>query len=116
MDDDLDSSEDEWGEGREDGEDVDKEKNIETARAVFTMTCLDFVLDDIKPLRFLQLKMEGRETYALRGARVALRGVDSTCFVVCEVWDERDRKMRHLALGDTDVFEPPCDDVIAVME
>ena len=44
-DDDLDFSEDEWGEGREYGEDVDKEKNIKTSRTVFTMTCLDFVLN-----------------------------------------------------------------------
>ena len=55
MDDDSDFSEDEWGEGREDGEDADKEKNIKTARAVFTMTCLNFILDEIKPLGFLYL-------------------------------------------------------------
>ena len=37
------------GEGREDGEDSDKEKKIKTARAVFTMACLDLVLDNITP-------------------------------------------------------------------
>ena len=75
------------GEGRKDGEDADKEK-IKTARTVFTMMCLDFVLDEINPLGFLHLDVEGWESYALRWAYVALRGVDDTCFSVCEVWDE----------------------------
>ena len=35
---DSDSSEDEWGEGREDGEDAEKEKKTKMAPAVFTMT------------------------------------------------------------------------------
>ena len=48
------------------------------------MTCLDFVLDEIKPLGFLHLDVESWETYALRGAGVALRSVDETCFVFCE--------------------------------
>ena len=56
-DDDSDSSEDKWGEGREDGEDADKENKIKTARSVFTMTCLDLVLDEIKPLGFLHLDL-----------------------------------------------------------
>ena len=116
LDDDSDSSEDEWGEGREDGEDADKENNIKTARAVFIMTCLEFVLDDVKPLSFLHFDVEGWETYALRGAGVALHGVDNTCFVVCEVWDERDRKRRHISPSGTPiVFGTPCDDVLAVM-
>ena len=42
------------GEGIEDGVDLDKEKNIKTALAVFTMTCLNFILDEIKPLGFIQ--------------------------------------------------------------
>ena len=46
---------------------------------------------------------------------MALRGVDDTCFVVCEVWDEKDRTRRHLALKDANGFEPPCDDILAVM-
>ena len=41
---------------------TDKEKNIKTDRAVFTMACLEFVLDKIKPLGFLLLNMEGWET------------------------------------------------------
>ena len=72
-------------EGREDGEDADKEKKIKTARAVVTMTCLDFVLEKINPRVFLSLEVEGWETYALHGAGVALRGIDDPCFVVCEV-------------------------------
>ena len=62
--------------------------------AVFFMTCLNFVLDKIKPLGFLHLGVEGWEAYALRGAGEALRGVNDSCFVVCEVWYERDRKRR----------------------
>ena len=59
--------------------------------------------------------MEGWETYALRGAGVALCGVNNTCFVVCEVWDERDRNRRHIAFRDADGFGPPCDDILAAM-
>ena len=55
---DSDLSEHEWGEGREEEEDVDKEKEIKTARAVFTITCLNFALDEIKPLEFLYLAVE----------------------------------------------------------
>ena len=49
------------------------------APAVFTMTCLDSVLDKINPLRFLILDVEGWDTYVLRGAGVALCGVNDTC-------------------------------------
>ena len=83
----MDSSEDERGEGIEDREDADKEKNIKTDRAVFTMTCLDFVLDKINPLGFLHLDVEGWETYALCGSGVELCGIYDICFVACEVWD-----------------------------
>ena len=79
------------------------------------MTCLNFVLDKIKPLGFLHLDVEGWETYALRGSVVALRGVDNTCFIVCNLWDERDRKRRHIPLRDADGFGPPCGDVLAAM-
>ena len=79
------------------------------------MTCLDFVLDEIKTLGFLHLDMEGWETYTLCRAEEALRGVNDTCFIVCEVWDERDRKRRHIALREADGFRPPCDDVLASM-
>ena len=79
------------------------------------MTCLDLVLDKINPLGFLHLDVEGWDTYALLGAGEALRGIDNTCFVVCEVWYERGRKRRHLALRDADGFGPPCNDVLAAM-
>ena len=52
-------SESDWCEGREYGEDADNEKKIKTARVVFTMACLDFVLDKINPLRLMYLVMEG---------------------------------------------------------
>ena len=51
------------GEGREDGEDAEKEKKIKMAPAVFTMTCLGFVLDLIKPLGFLHPDVKGWEAY-----------------------------------------------------
>ena len=79
------------------------------------MTCLDFVLDKIKPLGFLHLDIEGWENYALRGGVVSLRFVGDTFFVVCEVWDDRDRKRRCLALGNANGFSPPCDYVLAAM-
>ena len=110
-----DSSEDELGGGREDGEDADKEKEIKTDWAVFTMTCLNFVLDEINPLGFLYLEVEGWETYTLRGAGVALCGVDDICFVVCEVCGDRDRKRRHITLRDADGFGTPCNDILAAM-
>ena len=115
LDDDSYSLEDKWGEGREYGEDADKEKNIKMDRGIFTMTCLDFVLDEINPLVFLHLDMEGWGTYNLRGAGVTLCGVGDTCFLVCEVWDERDRKRRHLDFRYANGFGPPCDDVLAAM-
>ena len=96
------------GEGREYREDVDKEKKIKTDLAISTVTCLDFILDDINPLgNFLHLNVEGWETYALHGYGVALHGVDNACFIVCEVWDERDRKRRHLNLREDNRFGPP---------
>ena len=69
------------GEGREYGEDVDKDKKVKTDWAVFTMTCLDYIVDEINPLGFLYLNMEGWETYALRGSEVALRSVGENCSV-----------------------------------
>ena len=55
-----------------------KEKNIKTDWAVFTMTCLNFVLDKINPLSFLHLDVERWEAYSLRGDGEALRGIDNT--------------------------------------
>ena len=81
---------------------ADKKKKINMARAVFNMACLNFVLEEIKPLRSLHLDVEGWDNYELRGSGVALRGVDNTCFIACEVWDERDGKSMHLALRDAD--------------
>ena len=77
------------------------------APAVFTMKCLYFFLDKIKPLGLLHLDAEGWETDALRGAGEALCGINNTCFVVYEVWDERDRKRRYLALRDANGSGPP---------
>ena len=94
---------------------MDKEKKINTTRAVFTMKCLKFVLEDINILGFLHLDMEGWETYALRGDVVALRGIDDTCCVVCVVWYERDMKRRHISLRYADGFRPPCNDILASM-
>ena len=115
LDNESDLSEDEWGEGREERECAETEKYIKMAPAVFTMTYLELVLDEINPLEFLHLDVEGLEAYALRGAGEALRGEKYTCFVVCEVWDERDRKRRYLSLRDADGSGPPCDDVLAAM-
>ena len=113
---DLDSSEDEWGKLREYAEDAEKEKKIKMAPVVFTMAFLDFVLDDIKPLGFLRLVVERWEAYYLRGAGEALRSVNNNCFVVCEVWDDRDRKRNYIALRDANVPGTPCDDVLSAME
>ena len=57
LDDDSYSLEDKWGEGREYGEDMEKVKKTKTAQAVFTMTCLDFVLENINPLGFLHINV-----------------------------------------------------------
>ena len=79
------------------------------------MTCLDFVFDEIKTLEFLHLDVEGWEAYALRGAGEALHDVNDACFVVCEVWDERDTKRRFFALRNADGSGPPCDDVLTAI-
>ena len=85
------------------------------APAVLTMMCLDFVLEEIDPLGFLHLNVEGWEAYALRGAGEEINSVNNTCFVVCEVWDETDRKRRYLDLRDADGSRHPYDDVLAAM-
>ena len=79
------------------------------------MICLDFILDEINPLGLLHLNVEGWEAYALHGALEELHIVDNACFVVYEVWYERDSKRRYLALRDADGFGPPCDDVLSAM-
>ena len=63
----------------------------------------------------MHFDVEGWEVYALRGAREALRGFKYTYFVVFEVWYERDRKRRYIALRDADGSGPPCDDILAAM-
>ena len=107
--------EDKWGGVRVNREDTEKEKKIKTARTVFTMTNLDFVLDEINPLGFLNLDVEGWEAYIQSGAGEALRGVKDTFFVVCKVWDDRDRKRRYISLRDANGSRPPCDDVLATI-
>ena len=47
---------------------MEKDKKIKMAWAVFNMTCLNFVLDKIKPPGFLHLDVERWEAYALHGA------------------------------------------------
>ena len=79
------------------------------------MTCLYFVLDKINLFGFLHLDVEGWEAYAMSGDGEALRGFNNTCFVVCEVWYDRDRKKRYLFLRDTDGSGPPCNDVLVAM-
>ena len=79
------------------------------------MACLEFVLDEIKTLGILNLEMEGWENYALHGSGVALCGIENTCFVVCEVWGDRDRKRRNSPLRDANGFRPPCDDALTSM-
>ena len=85
------------------------------APAVFTIICLDSVLDEMNPPGSLHLDVEGWEAYDLRGTGEALRGVNNTSFIVCEVWDERYRKRRYLDLREASGSGPPCDDVLAAM-
>ena len=46
---------------------------------------------------------------------MALRSVGENCSVVCEVWDDRERKRRHTPLRDSDGFRHPCDNVLSAM-
>ncbi len=66
-----------------------------------SMISLDSMMEEILPLGFLHLDVEGWEVEALRGADKILKETNNVCYVVCEVWDIKDKKRRHLAVRDT---------------
>ena len=85
------------------------------APAVFTMTCLHFVVDEIKPLGFLHLDVEGWEAYALCGMErhSAVSRLHTSLSVRC--WMRGIGREMNLALMDADGSGPPYDDFIAAM-
>jgi len=93
-------------------DDDDDEKNNEHDTKV-PMISLDHMKEEILPLGLLHLDVEGWEARALNGAQEILSQIHATCFIVAEVWDEKDRKKRHKA-----IIDPDCksgDDVLAAM-
>jgi hypothetical protein len=79
-----------------------------------SMISLDSIKHEILPLGLLHLDVEGWESRALNGSTEILSETTNTCFVICEVWDEKDRKKRHKAIIDAE--GKPGDDVLAAME
>lgn len=73
----------------------DEEGGVES-----TMISLDSIKDEILPLGLLHLDVEGWESKALLGASDILRETTTDCYIICEVWDERDRKMRKKAIRE----------------
>lgn len=61
------------------------------------MISLDSIQNEILPLGILHLDVEGWEARAIRGANEILSQVNKTCYIIAEVWDEKDRKMRRRA-------------------
>jgi FkbM family methyltransferase len=76
------------------------------------MISLDSMKEEILPLGLLHLDVEGWEPRALLGAREILEqtSAGTKCFVVAEVWNERDCKRR--GMGEA----KPDDGVIAAMQ
>lgn len=81
-----------------DDEDCDDNDNVESEN--IQMISLDSMAEEIGKLGLLHLDIEGWEARALKGASNILRGIDHTCFIIAEVWDDRDLKKRHKAVID----------------
>jgi FkbM family methyltransferase len=62
------------------------------------MISLDSMKDDIMPLGFLHLDVEGWESQALLGASAILQQTLSNSYIICEVWDKKDRMRRKKAI------------------
>lgn len=92
-----------------DDEDCDDNDNVDIEN--IKMISLDSMAEEIGKLGLLHLDIEGWEARALKGASNILRGIDHTCFIIAEVWDDRDLKKRHKA-----VLDPrPDDEILEIM-
>lgn len=76
-----------------DDDDDDNGDGMEEVR----MISLDSMQSEILPLGILHLDVEGWEAKALKGAKEILCQVNNTCYIIAEVWGEKDRKMRRRA-------------------
>jgi hypothetical protein len=92
--------------GSEDDESNDDDGNT-------PMISLDSIKEEILPLGFLHLDVEGWEARALNGAQEIISQINDTCFIVAEIWDEKDCKKRQKAVINPDCR--PGDDVLASM-
>lgn len=97
----------------ESNSDDEDESDNEDAEQI-PMISLDHMKEEILPLGLLHLDVEGWEARALKGAQDILSQINATCFIVAEIWDEKDRKKRQKA-----VIDPDCEsgfDVLAAMK
>ncbi|GMH61495.1 hypothetical protein TrRE_jg10306 [Triparma retinervis] len=78
----------------------------------FRMIALDSMIDEISPLGLLHLDVEGWEAKALKGASQVLRRSSEPCFVIAEVWEEKDCARRGVEGG----MEDKITDVMGVFE
>ena len=68
------------------------------------MICLDSI-PEMHPLGLLHLDVEGWESDVIRGASNLLEKTLSPCFVIAEVWDDKDCKRRGVGGGAEEKIE-----------
>ena len=77
------------------------------------MISLDSIKSEILPVGLLHLDVEGWEPQALNGATSILEEMKDTCFIICEVWDDKDRRRRKNAIADNIVTAE--DEIVDIM-
>jgi len=100
--------------GNESSSESDSSDDEDNNDKGIAMISLDSMKNEINPLGLLHLDVEGWEARALHGANEILSEIKDTCYIVCEVWDEKDRKKRHKAVVDAE--GKPGDAVLAAIE
>mmetsp|Transcript_11635 Transcript_11635/g.21760 ORF Transcript_11635/g.21760 Transcript_11635/m.21760 type:complete len:361 (-) Transcript_11635:1809-2891(-) len=80
------------------------------------MISLDSIQNEILPLGILHLDVEGWEAKVLRGAKEILNQVTNTCYIIAEVWDEKDRRMRRTASSFHSDGSDPEEEILNIMK
>lgn len=89
----------------ESGSESDSSEEDTNHLSSLPMISLDSIKSQIMPLGLLHLDVEGWEAQALKGATSILKESNHTCFIICEVWDEKDRRRRQKALENRVTLE-----------
>ncbi len=89
----------------ESGSESDSSEEDTNHLSSLPMISLDSIKSQIIPLGLLHLDVEGWEAQALKGATSILKESNDTCFIICEVWDGKDRRRRQKALENRVTLE-----------